>query len=102
MAEAADRLIVLALSQVAFLGKCDDQGLGPWSWPFSCLQTVVSAVITAAPPVWTSSAGMLSTPAGFPFSNYRIAVSTCLRRMEWSFSVSVWGQFSPDGSPLNL
>ena len=66
------------------------------------LQTVVSAVITAAPPVWTSSAGMLSTPAGFPFSNYRIAVSTCLRRMEWSFSVSVWGQFSPDGSPLNL
>ena len=29
------------------------------------LQIVVRAVITSSPPAWTSSAGMLSTPAGF-------------------------------------
>ena len=29
--------VVLALLQVAFLGQCDDYGLGPWGWPFSCL-----------------------------------------------------------------
>ena len=31
------------------------------------LQIVVRAVITSFPPAWTSSAGMLSTPADFPF-----------------------------------
>ena len=29
VADEADRSVVLALLQVAFLGKCDDQGLGP-------------------------------------------------------------------------
>ena len=29
--------VVQALLQVAFHGKCDDQGLGPWGWPFSWL-----------------------------------------------------------------
>ena len=29
MANEADRSVVLALLQVAFLGKCDDQGSGP-------------------------------------------------------------------------
>ena len=29
MADEADTLVVLALLQVAFFGKCDDQGLGP-------------------------------------------------------------------------
>ena len=33
------------------------------------LQIVVRAVITASPPAWTSSAGMLSPPADFPFFN---------------------------------
>ena len=33
--------VVLALLQVAFLGKCDDYGLGPWDWPFSCLPNPV-------------------------------------------------------------
>ena len=42
VADEADRLIVLALLQVAFLGKCDDQGLGPWGWPFSCLPELVA------------------------------------------------------------
>ena len=31
------------------------------------LQIVVRVVITSSPPAWTSSAGMLSTPADFPF-----------------------------------
>ena len=37
VADEADRSVVLALLQVAFLWKCDDQGLGPRGWPFSCL-----------------------------------------------------------------
>ena len=66
------------------------------------LQIVVRAVITSSPPTWTSSAGMLLTPADFPFFNNCTAASTSLRRMGWSSSVSVWGQFSTDGSPLAL
>ena len=63
-------------------------------------QIVVRAVITSSPPAWTSSAGMLSTPADLPLSNECTAASTSLRRMRWSSSVSVWVQFSTDGSPL--
>ena len=37
VADVSDHSVVLALLQVAFLGKYDDQGLGPWSWPISCL-----------------------------------------------------------------
>ena len=66
------------------------------------LQIVVRAVITSSPSAWTSSAGMLSTPADFPFFNDCTAASNSLRRMGWSSSVSVWGQFSIDGSPLAL
>ena len=66
------------------------------------LQIVMSAVITFSPPAWTSSAGMLSTPADFPFFSDCTAASTSLRRMEWSSSLSVWVQFSTDGSPLAL
>ena len=32
-------------------------------------QIVVRAVVTSSLPAWTSSAGMLSTPADFPFFN---------------------------------
>ena len=42
MADEADRSIVLELLQVAILGKCDDQGLGPRGWPFSCLPDLVA------------------------------------------------------------
>ena len=35
--DEADYSVVLALLQVVFLGKCDDQGLSPRGWPFSCL-----------------------------------------------------------------
>ena len=34
--------VVLALLRVAFLGKCDDKGLGPQGWPFSCLSDFVA------------------------------------------------------------
>ena len=40
--DKADLSVYLALLQVAFLGKCDDQGLGPWGWPFSCLPDLVT------------------------------------------------------------
>ena len=66
------------------------------------LQIVMRAVITSSPHAWTSSAVVLSTPADFPFFNGCTAASTSLRRMGSSLSVSVWGQFSTDGSPLAL
>ena len=69
---------------------------------FVLLKIVVSVVITSSPPAWTSSAGMLLTPAVFPFFNDCIAASTSLRRMGWSSSLSAWVQFSTDGSPLAL
>ena len=54
---------ILALLQVAFLGKCDDLGLrvhGVGHSPVCqiLLQIVMRAVITSSPPAWTSSAGM--------------------------------------------
>ena len=45
---------------------------------------------------------MLSTPADFPFFSDCIAASTSLGMMVWSSSLSVWVQFSTDGSPLAL
>ena len=41
MADEADRSAVLTVLQVAFLEKCDDQGLGPQSWPLSWLPDLV-------------------------------------------------------------
>ena len=38
----ADRSMVLALLQVAFLEKCDDLGLGPSGWPFSSLPDLIA------------------------------------------------------------
>ena len=40
--DEADRAVVLTLLHVAYFGKCDDQGLGPWSWPFSSLPDLVA------------------------------------------------------------
>ena len=42
VADGADRSVVLALLHVPFLGKCDDQGLGPRGWPFSCQPYLVA------------------------------------------------------------
>ena len=61
-----------------------------------------ATLITSSSPAWTSSAGMLSIPADFPFFNGCTAASTSLRRMGWPSSVSVWGQSSTDGSSLAL
>ena len=106
MTDEAYCSVVLALLQVAFLGKCDD-----WDWvrgvghSLVCQilsQIVVRAVITSSPPAGTSSAGMFSTPADFPFFNNCTAASTSLRRMEWSSSAFDWRQSSTDGSPLAL
>ena len=66
------------------------------------LQMVVRVVITSSPPAWTSSTGMLSTPADFPFFGDCTAASTSVRRMGWSSTVSVWEPFSTDWSPLAL
>ena len=66
------------------------------------LQIVVRAVITASPPAWTSPASVLSTPDDFPFFSDCTSASTFLRRMGWSSSVSIWGQFGTDGSLLAL
>ncbi len=71
-------------------------GVGQSSVCHILLQIVVRAVITPSPPAWTSSAGMLSFPADFPFFNDCSAASTSLRRMGWSSSVSVWRQFSSE------
>ena len=62
------------------------------SFFFSCISPLVNS----------GSAGMLSTPADFPFFSDCTAASTSLRRMGWSSSVSVWVQFSTDGSQLAL
>ena len=66
------------------------------------LQIAMRAVITFSPHAWTSSTGMLLTPADFPFFNNCTGASTSLRRVGWPSSVSVWGQFSTDVSPLDL
>ena len=42
MTGEADRSVVLALLQVAFLGEFGDSGMGPWRWPFSCLPDLVA------------------------------------------------------------
>ena len=98
--DEADCSVVLALLQV--MTKDWVHGVGPFQVCQILLQIVVRAVITSSPPAWTSSAGMLLTPADFPFFNDYTAASTSLRRMGWSSSVSVWGHFSTDGSPLAL
>ena len=40
--DESDRSVVLALLQVAFVGKCDDYGLCPWGWPFSSLSDLTA------------------------------------------------------------
>ena len=42
VAYEADRSVVLALLQVAFPGKCDDQRMGPQCWPLSCLPDLLA------------------------------------------------------------
>ena len=80
VADEADCSEVLAVLQVAFLGRCYDQGLDPRGWHSPVcqvlLQIFMRAVMTASPPAWSSSVGRLSTPADFPFFSGYAAVST--------------------------
>ena len=106
MTDESDRLVVLAMLHVAFMGSVMPKGWvnGVGHSP-ACqilLQIVVRVVITSSTSAWTKSAGMLSTVADFPFFSGCTAASTSLQRMGWSSSVSVWGQSSTDGSPLAL
>ena len=79
MADEADCSIVLALVQVGFVGKCDDQGLGGHSSVCQILlQTAMSVAVIASQHAWTSSAGMLSTPTDFHFFSDCPAASTSL------------------------
>ena len=41
-ADGTDRPVVLTLLKVAFLEKCDDQGIGLQGWPFSCPPDLVA------------------------------------------------------------
>ena len=71
MTDEADSSVVLAELQVALFRECNNQRLSPWGRPFSyspdLLQISVRTSIMVSPPAWTSSAGILSTPADFPF-----------------------------------
>ena len=52
-----------------------------------------------SPPVWTSSAGILSTPADFPFFSDATALSTSSRRIGCRYSSGGWLQSSTALSP---
>ena len=53
------------------------------------LQIVVRAVITSSPPAWTSSAGMLSTPADFQFFSDCTAVEAAVQSLKKGKSAGV-------------
>lgn len=57
MTDQADCSVVLEDSQVAFLGKGDDQGLGPFFWPLLALPNSL-ADGSCGPPCFRSSTGM--------------------------------------------
>ena len=71
VADEAECSVVLALLQVDFLRtvltKDWVHAVGYSPVCQILLQIVVTTVITSSPPAWTSSAGMLSTPADFRF-----------------------------------
>ena len=83
VADEANRSIVLALLQVAFLEKYNDHGVGLSPVCQILLQIVARAVITSSTPAWISYAVILSTPADFPFFNDCTATSTSLLRIGW-------------------
>ena len=81
--DEADCLIVQVLLQIAYfflsvMTRNWVHGVGHSPVCQILLQTVMRAVITSSPPAWTSSAGMLLTPADLPFFNDCNAVLTSL------------------------
>ena len=81
MADDADHLVILALLQIAFLGSVMTkdwvQGIG-YSPVYQILLLFVVRAVMTSQSAWTSSAGILSTPADFPFLNDCTAASTFL------------------------
>ena len=104
VADEADGAVVLALLQVSFL----------WSTITSdfvhevdhspichiLLQICMSKVMVCSPPLWISYAGMLSTPADFPFFSDLTAASTSSLKIGQLFSAVLSGHFSTEGFPL--
>ena len=58
--------------------------------------------IMASPPDWTNSAGMLSTPADFPFFSALIAASTSSSRIWCCTSSGISGRSSTIWVPISL
>ena len=63
------------------------------------LQISVRTSVMVSPPAWTSSAGILSTPADFPFFSDATAISTSSQRIGCRSSSRGWLQSSTVLSP---
>ena len=63
------------------------------------LQIEVTMSIMTSPPVWTNSAGMLSTSADFPILSALTDASTSSHRIGGCSSSGVYGQSNTIGSP---
>ena len=63
------------------------------------LQIAVRMSIMVSPPVWTNSAGMLSTPADFHIFSALTAASTSSRRIGRCSSSGICGKSSTIESP---
>ena len=102
----ADRSIVLTLLQVAFLGKCDDWGLGPQGWPFYCLPDLVADCCESGDYILSTCLDQFCWDvvnySWLPFLQWLYCSLHFFAKEGWSPSVSVWGQFSTDRSPLAL
>ena len=89
MTDEADRSVVWYYRRLPFLGSVMTKDwvhrVGRSPDYQILMQIVVKAVITSCPTAWTSSDGIMSAPADFPFFSGCTAVSTSLRRMGSSF-----------------
>ena len=97
------RLIVLAELQVALFRECDNSdwvhGVGHSPVLQILLQISVKTSTMVSPPAWTSSPGILSTPADFPFFSDATAISTSSRKIGCRSSSGGWLQSSIALSP---
>ena len=98
MTDADDSSVVQAELQVALLGSViiSDwvHGIGHSPVLQILLQISVRTSNMVSPPAWTSSSGILSTPADFPFFSDATAISTSSRRIGCRSSSWGWLQSS--------
>ena len=104
--DQADRLVALTLLQVALSWevwwlKTGSTGLAILQSARSCCRLLWER--------WLHPLHLLDhfcwkllTPAHFTFFNGCTAASTSVRRIGWSSSVSVWGQFNTDEPPSEM